>query len=121
MNYFNDKNELERFIKEMIKANTIYKFYKTKEWLYIKNKMKNKFHNECVDCRKLGRITMCEVVHHEQYVRKYPRLALDEFYIDKKGNRKRNLIPLCHACHLKRHGYHNMNNSNKKILNSEKW
>ena len=121
MNYFNNKNELERFIKSMIKANTLYKFYKTKEWLYLKNKIQNEYHNECVDCRKLGKITPCDVVHHEQYVRKYPRLALNEYYIDKKGNKKPNLIPLCNACHLKRHDYHNNNKSSNKLKNSEKW
>ena len=32
-----------------------------------------------------------------------PGLALSEYYTDESGNEKRNLVPLCNACHNAEH------------------
>lgn len=124
----NNKQLLEQYIKGLIKENKIYKFYKTDEWKQLRDEMLFINHNECVMCRNKGVITKADCVHHVQYVKKYPKLALSKTYVDNKGQRQVNLLPLCNSCHEKLHkrctfgnDNYNMNNSNKKILNSEKW
>ena len=124
----NDKNKLEQYINNLIKEDKLYKFYKTDEWKQLRNEVLFVNHNECVMCRNKGIITMADCVHHVQYVRKHPRLALNKTYVDDKGQRQVNLLPLCNKHHEKVHkrfangnDNYNMNNSNKKLLNNEKW
>ena len=124
----NDKNKLEQYINNLIKEDKLYKFYKTDEWKQLRKEVLFVNHNECVMCRNKGIITMADCVHHVQYVRKHPRLALSKTYVDDKGQRQVNLMPLCNYHHELVHkrfcfgnDNYNMNNSNKKLLNNEKW
>lgn len=39
------------------------------------------------------------MVHHVNHVKRRPELALDMFYLDSDGQRKRNLISVCRWCH----------------------
>lgn len=124
----NNKQLLEQYIKGLIIENKMYKFYKTDEWKQLRQQILLENHNECVMCRQKGVITMADCVHHNKYVKKYPRLALSKYYINDKGEQCLNLIALCNDCHEKIHkrfakgnDNYNMNNSNKKIINSEKW
>lgn len=124
----NNKQLLEQYIKGLIIENKMYKFYKTDEWKQLRQQILLDNHNECVMCRQKGVITMADCVHHNKYVKKYPRLALSKYYINDKGERCLNLVPLCDKHHNEAHkrfskdsNYNNMNNSNKKILNLEKW
>ena len=97
----------------------LYSFYKSKEWKAMKAEVMKEHHGECAMCREHGKITRAETVHHVQFVKKYPWLALSKEYT-YKGIKHKNLIPLCHDCHDKVHGRMKYK-SKKKPLTEEKW
>lgn len=113
-----DKNELKNWIEQLIRENKLYKFYKHPEWIKKKEDILKRFHNECLWCKEKGKITKAVEVHHIQYVKKYPELALDEFFT-YKGKQYRNLVPLCHDCHDRAH--ERMKYKKRKQLNEERW
>lgn len=124
----NNKTLLEQYIKDLIKENKLYKFYKTDEWKQLRQQILFENHKECIMCRQKGIITMADCVHHNKYVRTNPRLALSKYYINDKGQRCLNLVPLCDSHHNEVHkrftkesNYYNNINSSKKITNTEKW
>lgn len=75
-------------------------------------------HHECKWCKDKGTISEAVTVHHVQYVKKHPELALSKFYT-YKGKAYSNLIPLCHDCHDRVHK--RMKYKEKKIICDEKW
>lgn len=106
-------------IQRLIEEGKLYRFYKSKEWMKLREKILKENHNECAWCKEKGKISKAEQVHHVQYVKKHPELALSEYYT-YKGKRYRNLIPLCHDCHDKAHG--RMRHKPKaKQINEERW
>lgn len=113
-----DKKELATWIKNLISEDKLYRFYKSKLWKQKKEKVLSDFHNECMWCRDKGKIVRAEEVHHVQYVRTHPELALDEYYM-YKGQWYRNLIPLCHDCHDKVH--ERMKYKKHVQFNEERW
>lgn len=68
-------------------------FYKSRKWLRKRAYILRLYGYRCRDCRKYGRITEATEVHHIKHADEYPELAL----VDS------NLVPLCHACHNRRH------------------
>ena len=63
----------------------------------------DQYHNECYKCRKKGKITQAQTVHHINHVKDRPDLALTQYIITEQGEKKANLIPLCNSCHNKEH------------------
>lgn len=112
------KEELVEWIRKLTEEDKLYKFYKSKEWINLKRKVLKASHNECAWCREKGKISRAEEVHHVQFVRKHPELALSEYYT-YKGEQHKNLIPLCHDCHDKAH--ERMGYKTKKRINEERW
>ena len=127
-----DKDKLRAWIKELIDKDELWRFYKCKDWIKLKTKVLEDAHHECSICRQQGKITRYDIddqgnerllstVHHVQYVRKYPELALSMTYT-YQGKTYPNLIPVCKACHNKLHS--DKGGSNKKIehyTNTERW
>ena len=113
-----NKKELRNWIEQLIQEKKLYRFYKSKEWLAKKEEILKKFHNECVWCKENGKISKAVEVHHVQYVKKHPELALDEFYTYKEKEH-RNLVPLCHDCHDRAH--ERMKYKKQRQLNEERW
>lgn len=107
------------YVKECIKNNEVHRFYIWSKWLRVRKEILKSDHNECVDCRAAGRYTKATTVHHINYVKHHPELALEAMYIDDKGCEQRNLISLCHKCHEKRHGYRQKNY--RAPLTEERW
>lgn len=118
--------ELIIWINKLIQEDKLYRFYKNKVWIQLKNEVLKEQHNECQDCKINGKIINgkkefiipAETVHHEKFVKDFPQYALSKF-IFINGIKTRQLTCLCNDCHNKRHnrfGY-----SNKKQLNDEKW
>lgn len=124
----------EEWIRELIKTNELWKFYKTKEWIRLKKAILKEHHYECAECRKHGIITRYDIdkdgnkklistVHHVCHVKQRPDLALSRTYKDYvTGEELPNLIPVCKACHnylhpekLKRPV------SPDKFINEERW
>lgn len=106
-------------IKELIADNKLYKFYKSKEWIQIKNRVLIENHYECMWCKERGKISKAETVHHIQFVKKHPELAMCEYYT-YKGKQYRNLVPLCHDCHDKAHNRMRYKPKSKPVT-EERW
>lgn len=106
------------YVKKCISDNDIHRFYIWKPWVHVRSKVLEMDHYECQDCKAKGKYTKANTVHHCNYVKKHPDLALEIWYT-WRGETKRNLISLCHDCHEERHGYRKP--EGKKPLTEERW
>jgi 5-methylcytosine-specific restriction endonuclease McrA len=112
-------DELEQWILRLIAENNLHEFYTSSVWLKTRQEVLDEFKKEgCLDCKAKGFYTEADTVHHVQFLKKHPRLALSKFY-EYAGKIYRNLIPLCHDCHEKRHGYRRKDKP--KPLTEERW
>ena len=119
----------EEWIRSLIQKDELWRFYKSKEWIALKNKILKENHYECAECRKHGVITrhddggrLLSTVHHVCHVRDHPELALSEWYKDySTGQLERNLIPVCKACHNKLHPEKIKRVNQDKFVNDERW
>lgn len=129
------QDELKSWIEELIREGQLWKFYKSKSWIELKEEVLKENHYECAECRRLGKITRYDVdedgnkklistVHHVQFVRKHPALALSKTY-NFGGKTYRNLIPVCKACHNKLHPEKRRKSRTKRdddrYMNEERW
>ena len=112
-------NELVKWINELIRDDMLWKFYKGIEFRHLKKEVLREQHYECQECKRQGKITKTNTVHHVQFVRKYPHLALSKYYT-YKGKQYRNLIAVCKSCHNKLHPEKNKSKA-KEQLNEDKW
>ncbi|MGL5765662.1 MAG: HNH endonuclease [Sarcina sp.] len=113
-----ERDKLVTWIKELIQEGKLWKFYKSKEWRKEKAEVLKEQKDECQECKRQGKITKADTVHHVQFVRKHPGLALSKYYI-YQGKQYRNLIAVCAACHNKLHPEKLF--KKKEQLNEEKW
>jgi 5-methylcytosine-specific restriction endonuclease McrA len=113
---------LASYIMKLIKQDKIVMFYKSKDWIELKAEVLEELHNECQECLKHGKYTHADVVHHCLEVRQHPELALSKYYTDKDGQKQRQLVPLCHACHSIVHDKlgHQQREKNA-FTNEERW
>lgn len=122
-------SNLKQYIEELIAKDELWRFYKSKEWLALKKKVLEKYNYECQECKRNGIVTRYDVdaegkktlistVHHVQFVRRHPELALSEWF-EYRGELKRNLIPVCKACHNKLHPEKQKNK--RTFFNEERW
>lgn len=116
------QDQLEVWIKKLIKEDQLEKFYKCKEWKELSAQIKKENNNECVFCKRKGIHTRARSVHHVQWVKKHPRLALSRTYT-YKGKVYDNLIPLCESCHNEQHPDKRVKTEFKKehFTNEERW
>lgn len=93
------KSELER-------DGDCHRFYNRGPWRRLRLKVLRESHWECADCMALtpARLTPATCVHHAHEVEDEPGWALTEWVPDGHGGVERNLWPLCHDCHDRRHG-----------------
>ena len=110
------KDALEKWIKELIDKDELWRFYKGKEFRHLKDDILKEQHYECEICKE----PKANTVHHVQFVRKYPRLALDRYYYHN-GKKYRNLIAVCPKCHAMLHPEKLMKARHKKQLESHKF
>lgn len=112
---------LSTYIRRLIKANKIELFYQSEDWKELRQSVLDELHNECQECLKLGKYTRADCVHHINEVRNRPDLALSKYYIDKDGNKQRQLVPLCNACHNIAHPEKGFGKCKEKFMNVERW
>ena len=93
---------LERYIRQLIAEDKLYKFYKSEDWTELRQRVLEDKHYECQRCLEHGKYTKADCVHHVNEVRVRPDLALSRTYRDKDGAHD-NLLPLCNMCHNKEH------------------
>lgn len=108
----------KQYVKRCIKEN-VHRFYIWKQWKKVRLEVLELDHHECQDCKARGEYTPATIVHHNQYLKKHPELALETYYF-YDGVKYRNLISLCHDCHEIRHG-HRKKNEYKEPLTEERW
>lgn len=102
-------------IRALIARDELWRFYKSKDWIRLKESILKENHYECAECRKRGIITRYDIgrngekkllstVHHVRHVRDYPELAMSKTFRDPATGRiMTNLIPVCKACHNRLH------------------
>lgn len=112
---------LSNYIKQLIKSDTLIKFYKSDDWKELREEVLEEFNYECAMCLEKGNYTRATCVHHVNEVRHKPALALSKYYIDKKGIRQRQLIPLCNTCHNIVHDKLGEWQRKDKFTNEERW
>lgn len=105
------------FVKKCVKED-IHRFYTWGKWKEVRKAVLAMDKQECQICKARGKYTKATTVHHVNYVKKHPEKALDIFYIHN-GEKKRNLISLCHDCHEEVHGYRKP--KCKQPLTEERW
>lgn len=113
-----NQDEVGQWISELIAADKLHVFYTSSYWLNLRAEVLDEYKNECQNCKARGKYKKATHVHHVQYVRNHPRLALSKEYIFK-GKVYKNLIPLCHDCHEEEHDHRQMNK--KEPITIEKW
>lgn len=112
---------LESFIGSLIEMNKLYIFYKSDDWLELRQEVLEEHNFECQECLKRGRYTKADCVHHVNEVRHVPRLALSKTYIDKFGKEQKQLVPLCNTCHNIVHDKLTKWQRKEKFKNEERW
>ncbi len=100
-------------------------FYDSRAWRdHLRVKVMADHHWECQDClaKSPARYTRAEHVHHVMHVDQYPGWAMSEWACDSRGNVIRNLVPLCHECHDRRHDrYMGVGGRAREPLTPERW
>lgn len=86
-------------LKEWISSGNVHRFYLTGEWKEKSAEVLKLDRNECQIHKERGRFRRAELVHHEKHVKQFPELALDIYYTDADGKRRRNLRSVCKECH----------------------
>lgn len=94
-----------QYVRRCISDNDMHRFYIWKPWRRKRKDVLKLDNRECQDClkKKPKEYIKATHVHHIKEVKKYPELALEIYYMFN-GEKKRNLISLCHDCHEIRHG-----------------
>ena len=107
-----------KWVRKLIAEDRLHEFYVSKQWRRLRKEVLAEYKNECQDCKAKGFYTKANTVHHNQFVRRHPRLALSKTYIFK-GKEYKNLVPLCHMHHEIRHGHRQK--EVKEPLTQERW
>lgn len=94
----------------LIKKNNLIKFYRSKEWRKVRAEKLKQDNYECQSCKRRGKYSKAEVVHHIDHVKDNPRRALDLL----------NLESLCNVCHNKEHP-EKLHSNAPKFKNIERW
>lgn len=114
----NNPNEVGQWIQSLLDKNNLHLFYTSRFWLNVREEVLIDHKYECQHCKARGFYKKADTVHHEQYVRKHPPLALSKTY-EYNGNVYRQLTPLCDECHKKEHNKHKRKKG--KPLTEERW
>lgn len=105
--------ELYHKLVDWINKDTLIKFYKTKEWRAVRDKRRQLDNYECQECKRNGKYSKLDVVHHKQHVKDQPSMAL--MLSNTEG--------LCHKCHNKEHPekLEEFNTKKNIFKNEERW
>lgn len=111
-----------QWLKEQIASGNVHRFYLTGEWKAKSKEVLELDRHECQVCKARGRYRRAELVHHEKHVKRFPELALEIYYIDSDGQRKRNLRSVCKRCHeYECHPERLKKKSKERFTTTERW
>lgn len=91
-------------ILKLIAENRLDLFYNSRFWRRLAHEVMREQNNECQLCKARGRYAPAKIVHHVKHLKDRPDLAYSRYYVDEQGNKQRQLLALCFACHEKAHG-----------------
>ena len=113
------EDECGKWVTKLIQQNKLEDFYNSPAWRKLRKEVLVEHKGECQDCKTKGFYKAANTVHHQQYVRNHPRLALSKTYT-YQGKEYKQLVPLCHDSHEVRHGYR-AKDKEEKLLTEERW
>ena len=111
------KQDIE-FVKQCLRED-VHRFYNWGKWKRKRKEILERDHYECQVCKSKGKHTKANTVHHVKFLKKFPELALEDYYYFA-GKKYRNLISVCRDCHEKIHR-HRRKKPAEKPLTEEKW
>lgn len=94
-----------------IKQGLYIKFYQSPEWRAKRKEIFRRDNNECQRCKRLGKFSPADCVHHIKHLKDYPMLALDND----------NLESLCSPCHNTEHPEKLNRGEPQRFINEERW
>lgn len=110
---------------DLIRDGKQHAFYTWAVWRKTKSEVLRLDHYECQKCKARKKYSHAVVVHHVNHLREHPELALNIWYDDKEtGEKKRQLISLCKACHEEEHPERMKkpkSNAKEKFWTEERW
>lgn len=83
-------------------------FYRTQVWEKKRKSILQRDHYACQECKRHGRYTRANTVHHIRHLKEEPELALEDT----------NLESLCRDCHEK---IHEKEKQREKFWTPERW
>ena len=110
----NSKRYSVEELKQLIADDRLDLFYNSRAWRQLARDVKQAQNNECQRCKARGRYAQASIVHHAQHLREHPDLAYSKCYLDERGNKQKQLIALCFACHEEVHGRMFKGNTGKR-------
>ncbi len=113
-----DQESVRNWVQSLVDSNNLHDFYTSSAWLRLRAEVLEEYKYECQHCKQRGFYKKADTVHHVQFVKKHPMLALSKTYI-YDGKWYKNLVPLCHACHEQVHDYRRKRK--EKPLTEERW
>ena len=116
-----ERLSISSFILNCIKQGNVTAFYESKEWRRLRRSVLASDKKECQICKGKGTYTRANHVHHVNYIKRHPELALETHYTDDKGETKRNLISVCKTCHETVCHPERLRWNIKEQLNQERW
>lgn len=108
-------------IREWIRTNQLVQFYTSSTWKRLRSEVLKEQRYDCQCCKELGKHTRANHVHHVNYLRKRPELALSKWYVDTDGTVKRQLIAVCKDCHETVCHPERLRWNKKKPITKERW
>ncbi len=112
--------ECGKWISGLIAENRLEEFYVSKQWRRLRKDVLKDYKDECQECKKRGFYSKANHVHHVQYVRRHPMLALSRTYMFQ-GKEYINLIPVCKECHETVCHPERLRHNKKEPLTEERW
>lgn len=112
-----NKKDLVGWINSLITSNELWRFYSSKYWIKLSREVLKEQHYECQECLKKGILTKANTVHHVNFLKDRPDLALSKYFIDDQGHKQKQLIAICFNCHNKVHNRF----IKQEPLNEERW
>lgn len=104
--------QLRKGLLKAIQCEDTRKFYKSREWRHKRREILRRDNRECQKCKRDGRYSRAETVHHIKHLKDFPELALADS----------NLESLCNTCHNEEHPEKlQVQEKKEKFINEERW
>lgn len=95
-------DEQRAWLGKLLREKNLHAFYVSRTWRRKRKEVILKHQGECQPCKRKGRHSAADTVHHWFHLDEYPEYALEEYVLDE-GVMKKNLEPFCHECHELEH------------------